>query len=90
VVCTADSARAWISNNNGSTGGTYRATQICQILGYSRIGRFGGNCGSVCGYCDGTRSCSSRGRENYDGAGNGGTDSTGQLLRFTVVWECLR
>jgi hypothetical protein len=90
IVCTADSSRAWISHNS-SGGGRYRATQICQSLGYSRLGRFGGNCNSVCGYCAGSTSCTSRGPETYDGGGTScGTDSTGQILCNTVMWECLR
>ena len=84
VVCLATASRAWIAAN---TGGTYHATQICNNLGYASVNRFGGTCGTVCGYC-GSGSCSANGNEIYDGGGNQGSDAFGLKLANTVHWEC--
>lgn len=86
VVCTASPSEAWLSAN---TGGTYHATEICQLLGYSKLGSFGGTCGTVCGYCDGNHSCNNLGTKKFDGSGNAGTDAYGQKLSNTVTWQCL-
>jgi len=82
VVCRADADSAWLSAN---VWGTYNAHLACQSLGYSGATQFGGNCGSVCGYCDfGVSSCSNPGQEYYDGAGG----YSPELLEYTVHWRC--
>ncbi len=88
VVCTADADRAWISSVNPVTQ-SFHAEEICVQLGYVALGSFGGNCGSVCGYCEGGTSCDNPGTRTFDGSGNEGTDANGQILGSTVTWECL-
>jgi len=53
------------------------------------MGQFGGNCGSVCGYCQANTSCSNPGNEHYDGGGTCGTDAFGRKECFTVMWQCV-
>lgn len=89
VVCRADDHTAWLSANYQ---GYYHIDQICHQLGYAGFSRFGGTCGNVCGYCQGfgSTSCSVHGNEVYDGQGNCGFDAFGQLICFTVQWQCYR
>jgi hypothetical protein len=86
VICDINAQRAWIS---GTAPSSFHIASICQSLGYRTFGQVGGNCGSVCGFCDGTHSCSSLGRENYDGAGFMGTDANGPFYGNTVTWNCV-
>lgn len=87
VVCAANASSAWVSANAGSV---YHATQICQTLGYTTLGSYGGTCGSICGFCESTpSSCSAPGRRNFQGSGNQGADANGVKLGSTVMWECL-
>jgi len=89
TTCRADCNSAWLSANSS---GRYHANYICQQLGYRTIGRWGGTCGTVCGYC-GAGSCSSPGSQTYDNGTNGpncGSDSNGGIYCITVMWECLR
>jgi len=88
VVCTADANEAWVSHADPG-GGQLHAQQICNSLGYSTLGSFGGTCGNVCGYCEGATSCESHGSQTYDGAGACGNDGAGQILCNTVQWQCL-
>jgi hypothetical protein len=88
VVCNADCNQAWISCANAN-GGMYHATEICNSLGYSSFGQHGGNCGSVCGYCD-NATCNATGNEMFDTGGDCGMDANGQILCITVMWQCLR
>jgi hypothetical protein len=83
VVCEANENEAWISAN---IRGTYDPELICIHLGYDAVGQWGGNCGSVCGYCEGGTSCLNTGRRVFDGAGNCGLPN---CLRFTVTWTCV-
>ena len=87
VLCQADCNQAWISAN---TGGNYHAQQICQLYGYSTLGRYGGTCGNVCGYCQAQTSCMATGNQNFDGGGTCGQDQFGPIICFTVMWQCLR
>jgi hypothetical protein len=75
TVCRANSNTAWVASTGG---GQYNAVVACQSLGYSGVNAWGGNCGTVCGYC-GTPN------ETYDGNG-GPTPPTD--LGFTVHWRC--
>lgn len=86
VVCSADANGAWISANST---GTYHANLICQNLGYSGMGVFGGTCGNVCGFCEGATSCSSPGTQTFEGSGACGSDALGPLLCYTVMWTCV-
>ncbi|MCX4242790.1 DUF4215 domain-containing protein [Paraliomyxa miuraensis] len=88
VVCSADANQAWVSHS-GPGGGNFHPELICNELGYASFGQFGGTCGNVCGYCEGPTTCEAPGSENYDGAGNCGSDANGQLLCYTVMWQCL-
>lgn len=86
VVCAADADTAWVSAN---VAGVYHVDQICQQLGYSQMSQHGGNCGSVCGYCEPATSCESPGRRFFDGGGDCGVDAQGRTECFTVTWECV-
>jgi hypothetical protein len=110
AVCTADCNSAWISwshlacttwpncppGSPGLGGNTYHALQICQTLGYTQLGTFGGNCGNECGYdsnncVPGLFTCSSRGPAVFSGGGNSlPPDQFGPVLSSTVMWNCLR
>jgi len=89
VVCTATPTYAWISANNF---GQYHIDLICQSLGYAGIGRWGGTCGNVCGFCQGPTSCSSPGSATFSAGtspNNCGSDSHGPLWCNTIQWECV-
>jgi hypothetical protein len=87
VVCQADATSAWLSSDRR---GTYHALAICQSLGYTAVGASGGNCGSVCGYCQSASSCSSPGTKTFDGQGTLGSDANGIILGLSVTWLCTR
>lgn len=87
VVCSADANGAWISANDG--GGFYHPTAICQSLGYSDYSVYGGNCNSVCGFCDGATNCMAHGQQIFEGSGYCGDDGLGMYLCFTVTWFCV-
>ena len=93
VVCEADENRAWLSADNG---GQYHAELICQELGYSSVGVWGGTCGNVCGFCQGPTDCDNPGLDpeerntrSWD-AFNGGTDALGRMIQQTVQWTCVK
>jgi hypothetical protein len=87
ITCQSDCNTAWVAAN---TGGTYHAGQICNGLGYSKVGMYGGTCGNVCGYCQQGVSCMNLGMMKFDGGGHQGDDMYGPILSFTVHWQCLR
>lgn len=88
VVCQADCSTAWVSSV-GSNGGQYHAAYICKQLGYNNLGAHGGNCGDVCGYCSSGTSCNNLGPMTFDNGGTScGSDSYGQILCDTVMWQC--
>lgn len=91
VVCTADATTAWLSANSS---GYYHAEQICQILGYSGVDRWGGTYGSVCGFGESETSCQSPGTEFFnagsDPPNNCGSDEYGGILCTSVQWECVQ
>ncbi len=91
VVCQADCNSAWVSHANAN-GGTYHATQICQTLGYAQIGKYGGTCSDICGYCGKPQvgTCANPGTMMFDGGGNQGIDQWGLILGRTVQWQCLK
>jgi len=88
TVCNADCNTAWVSMlSNG--GGKYHAEYICKQLGYNKLGAHGGTCGNVCGYCQSNTSCSATGSMNFDNGGTScGSDQYGQILCYTVMWQC--
>ncbi|MFO0633573.1 MAG: DUF4215 domain-containing protein [Nannocystaceae bacterium] len=91
IVCAADANTAWVSANSS---GTYHPDLICQALGYTTAGQWGGTCGNVCGYCEGPTSCDATGSYYFDlGAWNGqafcGNDGLGPLICYTVMWTCV-
>jgi hypothetical protein len=87
TVCSADCNTAWISSTGG--GGQYHAEYICKQLGYNKLAKWGGNCGNVCGYCQSNTSCNATGNMTFDNGGTScGTDQYGQILCFTVHWQC--
>jgi len=88
VVCQADCNTAWVSMLSAG-GGDYHAEYICKQLGYNKLGSHGGTCGDVCGYCGSSNSCTSHGPETFDNGGTScGSDTYGQILCLTVMWQC--
>jgi hypothetical protein len=82
---------AWLSAN---TMGQYHPVLICQDLGYDTVGQAGGNCGNVCGFCEGATSCMAPGTMtfnfgNWNGTGNCGADMLGPIICQTVHWTCV-
>jgi cysteine-rich repeat protein len=90
VVCSADDQEAWVSAN---TMGQYHPLKICEDLGYDTVGAWGGNCGSVCGYCQQGTSCQNNGNKvlpsQWNGSGNCGSDQLGPIICQTVSWTCI-
>ena len=87
VVCRVGASDAWVSANDG---GRYEASNICESLGYSRsVTSYGGTCGNVCGYCQGSTSCNANGNETYDSSGNQGGGPDNLILATTVHWRCV-
>jgi hypothetical protein len=95
TICAADANSAWISGTNGK----YHPELICQSLGYhggyngTGVVRYGGTCGTICGYCQSGKSCTNLGNRTFDignwnGSGNCGSDSLGPIACNTVHWEC--
>lgn len=88
VVCTATDTYAWIAATSPG-GGQYHSLYICNSLGYANVGRIGGTCGAVCGYCNFNYSCSNpQPNTTFDGGGTCGSDTHGPILCNTVMWEC--
>jgi hypothetical protein len=88
VICNVNAERAWLSNYHAYN--LYHIEAICQSLGYNTYGQVGGNCGTVCGYCDGnSHDCSNVGREIYDGAGYAGSDAYGVYYGYAIMWSCV-
>lgn len=84
VVCSVTPTTAWISHV-GASGGTYQTDQICTSLGYNIVSQYGGNCGDVCGYCEGAiTSCSANGTRTFEGSNS----CAFPQMCFTVTWEC--
>lgn len=85
VVCAADASTAWVSANRQ---GNYDPNAICRQLGYRAMGSWEGTCGTVCGYCEGaSKSCSAPGTKV---AFSGPAVADGQLLGWTVQWDCVQ
>ena len=90
VVCSADENEAWISANNIGEG--YHFEQICRDLGYAGAGNWGGTCGNVCGFCEGTTSCTNHGTRYHPtpaSSPNKGTDELGGIIYRTISWLCV-
>jgi cysteine-rich repeat protein len=89
VVCVVDGAGAWVAHAD-DMGGEYHPEVICQELGYTGFGAFGGTCGNSCGYCDMFEtSCESTGTEIFDGSGDCGMDDIGFIACGVVHWTCI-
>ena len=92
VVCRADASTAWVSGTvpfDPRLHRGYHPKLICQSLGYASFDKYGGTCGNVCGYCEGTTSCQNPGQEIYDGGGLLSTDDDGGVIGATVHWRCI-
>ena len=92
VVCTADANSAWISSNPE---GQYHIVKICQDLGYSKVGEWGGTAGAVCGVNQANSSCMNLGQKVFTqgawkGTGNCGQDGLGPIVCKWVQWTCLK
>jgi hypothetical protein len=77
-VCRADNSTAWIA---GMQYAIFDAVAICQKLGYTGVDKYGGTCGTVCGYCGNNN-------ETYDGAG--ASCGFPPKLCYTVHWRCYK
>ena len=92
VVCTADANTAWLSSN---VEGNYHIVKICQDLGYSTVGQWGGTAKSVCGFNQPAASCQSPGSKVFSegawkGVGNCGQDALGPIACIWVQWTCIK
>ncbi len=90
VVCQADDDLVWVAGLEDG-GAEYHAEAICIELGYTGIGEHGGNCGSVCGFCEMVETtCDMPGEPFFNNAGDScGSDELGQILCLTVHWTCI-
>ncbi len=92
VVCTADASTAWLSSN---VQGLYHPVKICQGLGYTTVGQWGGTAGSVCGVNQANTSCMNLGNKVFTegawtGVGNCGSDALGPIVCKWVIWTCVK
>ncbi len=91
VICEADCQHAWISQAD-MAGGSFHPLEICQSLGYTVFGMWDGDCGNVCGYCQGATSCKMPGMKMFGrspNAPNCGSDQFGPVICNTVQWLCM-
>jgi hypothetical protein len=94
VVCGYDNSGVWMSHNNARS--TFHIDAICRSIGYHKADAYGGNCGSVCGYCDGAHSCMQPDAEppfdgnvqQSDGATCGTSDVNGFIVCGLPTWHC--
>jgi hypothetical protein len=86
VVCSATLTSIWISASE--TCGNYHVEQICKSLGYTKVAGQGNNYGSVCGYNQGTTSCTAPGNEYFDNNASILYDANGMFLSGCVEWSC--
>ncbi len=92
VVCTADCNQAWLSDNQPG-GGSYHALQICNSLGYSMVGNWSGNYGTICGTNQGAGTCAAPGTSMFAtpfSQPDCGSDQFGGIICNTVEWQCLK
>lgn len=92
VICSADANSAWISSD---VEGQYHIVKICQDLGYTKVGQWGGTAASVCGVNQPAASCMNPGQMVFTegawkGVGNCGSDGLGQIACKWVMWTCLK
>ncbi len=92
VICTADANSAWISSN---VQGLYHPVKICQSLGYTTVGQWGGTAASVCGVNQANTSCMNLGNKTFtegawNGVGNCGQDALGPIVCKWVMWTCVK
>ena len=93
IICAMNKTGAWITANNNGAGCTYAALNICKKYGFTRVGRWGGTCGTICGYCGAWTCQNPQGQfvlgaafTNFDGGG--GNPVGGGNISCTVHWEC--
>ena len=93
IICAISAQGAWITANNNGAGCNYAALNICKKYGFTRVTRWGGTCGTICGYC-GNWTCQSPQGQFALGAGyttfdsGGGNPVGGGVISCTVHWEC--
>ena len=93
VVCAINQTGAWISGQNLNGMCMFSALNICKKYGFSRVTRWGGTCGTICGYCGAFTCQMPQGQfvvgaayTNFDGGG--GNPAGGANIGCTVHWEC--
>ena len=79
-VCRSDASTAWFAINQATGAGLplYNVVTACQSAGYTRVEAWGGNCGTICGFCG------TAGLESYDSSG------ALPIIGYTVHWRCAR
>lgn len=92
TICAMNQTGAWIAGNNKG-GCSFAALDICKKYGFTKVTRWGGTCGTICGYCSNKYSCASP-QGSFTLGGNyttydsgGGNPNTGNIT-CTVHWEC--
>ena len=92
TICAMDPSGAWIAANNMG-GCSFSALAICQKYNFTKVTRWGGTCGNICGYC-GNFSCKNQQGMFKLGApyttfdSGGGNPQGGGVITCTVQWEC--
>ena len=93
VICAMNSTGAWIAGNNNGGGCNYGALAICKKYGFTKVARWGGTCGTICGYCNASSCAAPQGAFTLGGAyttfdSGGGNPTNGANISCTVQWEC--
>jgi hypothetical protein len=93
VICAMNSTGAWITANNNGGGCTYGALNICKKYGFTKVNRWGGTCGTICGYCNSATCSAPQGQFTLGGNyttydSGGGNPVNGGNISCTVQWEC--
>ena len=94
IICAMNGSGAFITANNAGGGGcTYAALAICQKYNFTKVTRWGGTCGTICGYCGAFTCQAPQGPFSLGGAyttfdSGGGNPVGGANISCTVHWEC--
>ena len=93
VICAMDQTGGWISGLNQGGLCSYSALAIFQKYNFTKVTRWGGTCGIICGYCDGSTCMKPSGVFKLGDAytkfdGGGGNPQQGGVISCTVQWEC--
>ena len=90
-ICAMNATGGWITATNVG-GCVFSALNICKKYGFTKVPRWGGTCGSICGYCIGAGVCPgptfTLGGAYTTFDSGGGNPAGGANIGCTVHWEC--